>query len=51
MISDNWEMGVSFAKIILSDEKIDARPAQGVYQTQFKNGESNVYALQLSRKF
>ena len=51
MISDNWEMGIAFAKIILRDEKIDARPAQGVYQTKFKDGESNVYAIQLSRKF
>ena len=51
MISDKWEMGIAFAKILLTDEEVDARPAQGVYQTKFKNGDSNVYAIQLSRTF
>ena len=51
MISDNWEMGIAFAKILLQDEEVSARPAQGVYQTKFKNGDANVYSIQFSRSF
>ena len=51
MITDNWEMGIAFAKILVRDEEIAARPQQGIYQTKFKNGDANVYSIQLSRKF
>ena len=51
MITDNWEMGIAFAKILVKDEEVDARPQQGIYQTKFKNGDANVYSIQFSRKF
>lgn len=51
MISDNWEMGIAFAKTLLRDKTIHARPEEGIYETKFKDGDSNIYSIQLSRKF
>ncbi len=51
MITDNWELGIAFSKTILTEEELEARPAQGIYQTKFKNGDAKTYAVQLSRKF
>ena len=51
MITDNWELGISFAKILVHDTTIKGRPAEGVLDTKFKNGESNAYSIQLSRAF
>lgn len=51
MITDNWELGIAFAKILIHDEEIKGRPAEGVFDTRFKDGESNVYSIQLSRNF
>lgn len=51
MITDNWELGIAFAKILVHDTTIKGRPAEGVLDTKFKNGESNAYSIQLSRAF
>jgi long-chain fatty acid transport protein len=51
MITDNWELGIAFAKILVHDTTIQGRPAEGVFDTKFKNGDSNVYSIQLSRAF
>lgn len=51
LLTDNWELGVAFSKIFVSDETVNARINDGVYQTKFKNGDAKVYSFQLSRKF
>lgn len=51
LLTDNWELGVAFAKIFLKEDVINARPAEGIYQTRFKNGDAKVYSFQLTRKF
>lgn len=50
-ITDSWKLGLSYARIILCNEEIAARPAEGLNKTHFRDGRSNVVSLDLSATF
>ena len=50
-LTEKWKMGITYARVILHDEHIDARPANGVYDTDFIDGYSNVVSFDLSTTF
>jgi long-subunit fatty acid transport protein len=50
-LTEKWKMGITYARVMLHDEHLDARPASGVYDTDFINGYSHVVSFDLSTTF
>lgn len=50
-LTDTWKAGITYARIVLRDKHLAARPADGIYDTNFVDGKSNVISFDLSTSF
>jgi long-chain fatty acid transport protein len=50
-LAGDWKLGVAFAYLMLKDVTIQPRPAEGVYPTEFKNGDTTILSLSLAKNF
>ncbi len=48
---DNWAIDVSYNYVLIEERDVTARPAQGILDSQFRNGQAHLIALSLGYKF
>ncbi len=48
---NNWKVGLAFAYLMLKDVTVQARPQEGVFPTEFKNGDTRILSVSLARNF
>ena len=51
LLQGNWRLGVAVAYLMLKDVEIQARPAEGVFPTEFTNGDTTIVSFSLARNF
>ena len=50
-LGGNWKLGVAFAYLMLKDVDIAPRPAEGVFPTEFTNGDTTIISFSLASNF
>lgn len=50
-LTERWKAGITYARIELREKSISARPEDGIYDTHFVSGKSNVISFDLSTSF
>jgi long-chain fatty acid transport protein len=51
LLQGNWRVGVAVAYLMLKDVEIQARPAEGVFPTEFTNGDTTIVSFSLAKNF
>jgi long-chain fatty acid transport protein len=50
-LAGDWKLGVAFAYLMLKDVDIQPRPAEGVFPTEFTNGDTTILSVSLAKNF
>ena len=50
-LDETWTFGIAYAYVLLRDRHVNARPAEGVLDTDFENGDTRVVTASFTKTF